>query len=207
MLFFDVASSGFFPHRTLLRHWPKIYSPAPSSLDCLPSYQQEAHWVPSAPIGDQVLSLPHGKPDGSVWHSGLSNFPAPKLLCPTDGRCVCSSHLLHSSLHGPNPEQVLTILGGGASVVAPMDRTTPPKEDKVGTSSAEAPTAHALVTQPKSEVLDDNLGGDAPNLLNAAVVGSKIACRTSSRLQMCWSDSRKLDCPVWDSGWSDFHAP
>jgi hypothetical protein len=44
-----------------------------------------------------------------------------------------------SILHGQNPEQVLTISGGSASVVAPMDRTTPPKEDKVGTSSVEAP--------------------------------------------------------------------
>jgi hypothetical protein len=61
-----------------------------------------------------------------------------------------------------------------------MDRTTPPKEDKVGTSSAEAPTAQALVARPESKALDDDLGGDAPDLLNVAVVGSKIACRTSS---------------------------
>jgi hypothetical protein len=33
----------------------------------------------------------------------------------------------------------MTIPGGSALVVAHMDRTTPPKEDKVGTSSAEAP--------------------------------------------------------------------
>jgi hypothetical protein len=88
-----------------------------------------------------------------------------------------------------------------------MDHTTPPKEDKVGTLSAEAPTTQALVAQPKSEVLDDNLGGDAPDLLNNVVVGSEIACRMSSRLQMCWPDSRKLDCLVWDFGSSDFHAP
>jgi hypothetical protein len=37
------------------------------------------------------------------------------------------------------------IPGGSASVVASMDRTTPPKEDKVGTSSVEAPIAQALV--------------------------------------------------------------
>jgi hypothetical protein len=97
--------------------------------------------VPSARAGDQVLSLPPGKLDGPVWHFGLSGFPAPKLLCPVDGRCVRSSHLLHSSINGQNPEQVLTIPGGSASVVAPMDRTTPHKEDKVGISSIEAPTA------------------------------------------------------------------
>jgi hypothetical protein len=136
--------------------------------------------VPSAPADNQVLLLPPGKLDGPIWHSRLSSFPALKLLCPVDGRCVCSIHLLHSSLHGQNSKKVLTILGGSASVVEPMDRTTPPKEDKVGTSSAEAPTAQALVARPESKALDDDLGGDAPDLLNVAVVGSKIACRTSS---------------------------
>jgi hypothetical protein len=101
--------------------------------------------VPSAPAGDQVLSLPPGKPNGLVWHSGLSDFLAPKLVFAANGRCVHSSHLLHSSLHGQNPEQVLTIPGGSASMVAPVDRTSSPKKDKVGTSSAEAPTAQALV--------------------------------------------------------------
>jgi hypothetical protein len=128
-----------FPlHQTLLCHWLKIYSPALSSLDCLLAEQQEAHWVPSAPAGDHMLSLPPAKLDGLVWHSGLSDFPALKLLCPADGRCVRSSHLLHSSLYCQNPKQVLTIPGGSASIVAPMDRTTPCKEDKVGTSSVEA---------------------------------------------------------------------
>jgi hypothetical protein len=111
----------------------------PSPLDCLPTDQQEAHWVPSAPGGDQVLSLPPGKTNGLIWHFRLFGFPAPKLLCPADGQCVRSSHLLHSSLHGQSSEQVLTIPGGSASVVTPMDCTTPPKEDKVGTSSVEAP--------------------------------------------------------------------
>jgi hypothetical protein len=63
----------------------------------------------------------------------------------TDVSHVRSGHLLCSSLHGQNPEQVLTILGGSALVVAPMDRTTPPKEDKVDTSSTDVPMAHALV--------------------------------------------------------------
>jgi hypothetical protein len=108
--------------------------------------------VPSASAGNQMLSLPPRKLDGPVWHAGLSGFPTPKLLCPTDGRCVCSSHLLHSSLHGQNPEQVLTIPGGSASVVAPMDRSIPSKEEEVGTSSMEAPTALTLVARPESEV-------------------------------------------------------
>jgi hypothetical protein len=56
----------FFLHQTLLRHWPKIYSLAPSSLYCLLGDQQEAHWVPSAPAGDQVMPLPPGKPDDPV---------------------------------------------------------------------------------------------------------------------------------------------
>jgi hypothetical protein len=81
-------------------------------------------------------------------------------------------------------------------VVIPMDRTTPPKEDKVGTSSVKAPMTQALVAQPKSKEPDNNLGGDAPDLLNVAVVGSEIACWTSSRLQMCWPDSGKLDYPI-----------
>jgi hypothetical protein len=66
-----------------------------------------------------------------------------------------------------------------------MDRTTPPKEDTVGTSSAKAPMAQALVARPESEAPDDNLGDDDPDLLNATVVGSEIACQVSSRLQMC----------------------
>jgi hypothetical protein len=47
-----------------------------------------------------------------------------------------------------------------------MVRTTPPKEDKVDTSSAEAPTAQALVTRPGSKVSDDNLVDDDRDLLN-----------------------------------------
>jgi hypothetical protein len=88
-----------------------------------------------------------------------------------------------------------------------MDRTTPPKEDKVGTSSTEPPTAQALVVRSKSEAPDDNLGDDDPDFLNAAVVGTEITCRTSSQLQMCWPDLGKPDYLVWDFGWSSFHAP
>jgi hypothetical protein len=66
-------------------------------------------------------------------------------LLMTDVSHVRSGHLLCSSLHGQNPEHVLTILGGSALVVAPMGRTTPSKEDKVDTSSTDVPMAHALV--------------------------------------------------------------
>jgi hypothetical protein len=66
-----------------------------------------------------------------------------------------------------------------------MDHTTLPKEDKVGTSSAEAPTAQALVTRSGSKASDDNLGDDDPDLLNFAIVGSEIAWQTSFWLQMC----------------------
>jgi hypothetical protein len=60
--------------------------------------------------------------------------------------------------------------------------TTPPKEDKVGTSSMEAPMAHALVVRPGSKVPDDNLADDNPDLLNFDAAESEIVCRTSSRL-------------------------
>jgi hypothetical protein len=62
-------------------------------------------------------------------------------------------------------------IGGGTH-----GRTTLSKEDKVGTSLAEAPMAQALVARPKSQVPDDNLGDDNSDLLNFAVVGSEIAC-------------------------------
>jgi hypothetical protein len=69
------------------------------------------------------------------------------------------------------------MLGGGASVVeAPMVRTTPPREDKVGTSSVEAPTAQALVAQSRSKASDDNLADDDPELLNFHVTESEIVC-------------------------------
>jgi hypothetical protein len=47
-----------------------------------------------------------------------------------------------------------------------MVRTTPPKEDNVGTSSPEAPTAHPLVAQSGSKAPDNNLADDDPDLLN-----------------------------------------
>jgi hypothetical protein len=101
--------------------------------------------VPSAPANNQELQLLHGKSDGLVWHFKLFGFSDLRPFGPTGGRCVRNAHLLRSSPYDQNPEQVLTILRGSALVVAPMDRTTPSKEDKVGTSSAQAPMAQALV--------------------------------------------------------------
>jgi hypothetical protein len=60
-------------------------------------------------------------------------------------------------------------------VMAPMDRATPPKEDKVDTSLTDVPTAQALVARPESKAPDDNLGDNDPDLLNFATVGSEIA--------------------------------
>jgi hypothetical protein len=64
-----------------------------------------------------------------------------------------------------------------------MVRTTPPKENKVDTSSAEAPTAQTLVTQLGSKAPDDNLADDDPDLLNFAAAESDIVCWMNSQLQ------------------------
>jgi hypothetical protein len=53
-------------------------------------------------------------------------------------------------------------------------RTAPPKEGKVDTSSAEPPTAQALVTPSRSKVPDDNLADDDPDLLNFDTVGRRL---------------------------------
>jgi hypothetical protein len=87
-----------------------------------------------------------------------------------------------------------------------MVHTSPPKEDKVGTTSAEATTAEALVARPESKALDDNLADDDPDLLNFYTAESKIICRMSSQLQRCWLDLGKPECPVWYSGWSSFRT-
>jgi hypothetical protein len=63
------------------------------------------------------------------------------------------------------------------------------------------------VAQSGSRATDDNLGDDDPDLLNFAVVGSEITCRTSSRLQMYWLDSWKPDYPVWGSDGLVFTPP
>jgi hypothetical protein len=59
-------------------------------------------------------------------------------------------------------------------MVVSMVHTTPPKEDKVGTSSAEAPTAQAMVARPKSKTSDDSLADNDPDLLNFAAVEPEI---------------------------------
>jgi hypothetical protein len=65
----------------------------------------------------------------------------------------------------------------------------------------------ALASRPGSKASDDNLGDDDPDLLSFGATECEIVCRISSRLQKCWPDSRKLDCPFWDSRWSSFHDP
>jgi hypothetical protein len=88
-----------------------------------------------------------------------------------------------------------------------MTRTIPPKEDNAGTSTTKAPMSQALVARLGSKVSDDTLADDDLDLLNFDEAESEITCRTTSRLRSCWPDSGKPDCPVWDSGWSDFHGP
>jgi hypothetical protein len=88
-----------------------------------------------------------------------------------------------------------------------MARTIPPKEDKVGTSSSEGPTAQALAAQSGSKVPDDTLTDDDPDLLNFDEAESEITYRMSSQLWSCWPDSGKPDYAVWDSEWSGSHSP
>jgi hypothetical protein len=77
-----------------------------------------------------------GIPDCSIFLSR-----GPSVLLMADVSVTVISYIVASVAK----TLIHTTPGGSASVVAPMDRTTPPKEDKVGTSSAEAPTAQALV--------------------------------------------------------------
>jgi hypothetical protein len=63
-----------------------------------------------------------------------------------------------------------------------MVRTTPPKVDKVDTSSAEAPTTQALVAQQGSKETDGNPTNDHPVLPNFIVAESWITCWISSLL-------------------------
>jgi hypothetical protein len=79
---------------------------------------------------DQEQLLFMAKPDGPVWHSGLSSFHVSRPSCPAGGRRIHNGRLVHTRLRGQNPQQVLTILGGSALAVAPMARTTSPKVDK-----------------------------------------------------------------------------
>jgi hypothetical protein len=60
-----------------------------------------------------------------------------------------------------------------------MDRTILPKVDKIDISSAEAPSAQALVAQLESKVSDDAPVDDDPDLLNFVTAVSWIGCRTN----------------------------
>jgi hypothetical protein len=96
------------------------------------------------------------------------------------GRRICNGRLLQSSLRGQNLQQVLTIPSENASVVVPMVCTTPPKEDKVDTSSTDVPTGQALATRLRSKASGGNLVDDDPDLLNFDAVESEIVCQMSS---------------------------
>jgi hypothetical protein len=61
-----------------------------------------------------------------------------------------------------------------------MSRTTLPKEDKVSTSSVEAPRAQALLARPGSKVSNNTLADDDPDLLNFGATESEIVCWMSS---------------------------
>jgi hypothetical protein len=59
-------------------------------------------------------------------------------------------------------------------VVVSIARTTPPKKDKAGASSMEAPTTEALVTRLGSKASNDIFVDDDHNLLNFNIVESEI---------------------------------
>jgi hypothetical protein len=156
-----------------LRHRWKSRSFALSDLDC-PLIHQQKIWLraPTACATDQRLLLPLEKLNCLVWHSGLSSFPNLEPSYPVGGRHFRNSCLLCNRLRGQNPQQVLTIPGGSTLMVESMDRTTPPKVDKVDTSSAEASTAQALVAQSRSKALDDAHVDDDLDLLNVVAAVS-----------------------------------
>jgi hypothetical protein len=53
-------------------------------------------------------------------------------------------------------------------------------EDKVDTSSVEAPMAQALVARPRSKAPDDTLADDDPDLLTFDALESNTVCQMSS---------------------------
>jgi hypothetical protein len=135
-----------------------------------------------AHASDQQLQLLPRKSDHPVWGSGPSGFPVSKSCCPTSGQCVSNGHLLRSSLHSQNAQEVLAILGGRASAAEPIVHTTLKKADKVGTSSGEVPMAQALVARSRNKASDDNLVDSDPGILNFIAAESEIVWRMSSRL-------------------------
>jgi hypothetical protein len=64
----------------------------------------------------------------------------------------------------------MTIPGESASMIEPMVYTTPPKVDKMDTSSADSPTTRALVDRPGSKAPNDNPRNEDPTLLNFTAV-------------------------------------
>jgi hypothetical protein len=157
-----------FPHQASLCHrWPKLCSSAFPKPSCPLIHQWKTHpWASTTCITDLGLLLSLGKPDGPVSHSRLFDFPTLEPYCPAGGRHSHNGRLLCNSLHSQNPPRVLTISGGSASAMEPTIRTSPPKMDKVGTSSMKIPMVWALVTQLGSEAPNDSPIDDDPDLLN-----------------------------------------
>jgi hypothetical protein len=79
---------------------------------------------------------------------------------------------MHGNLRDQNLQLILTILGESALAVEHMVHTTPPKVEKMDTTSAEAPTAQALVARSGSKVPDDAPIDDDSELLNFAITMS-----------------------------------
>jgi hypothetical protein len=73
------------------------------------------------------------------------------------------------------------------------DRTTLPKENKADTSSAEAPTAQALMTRSGSKASNDAPVDDNPDLINFTVTVSWVVGWTSYLTQKYWPDPGKSD--------------
>jgi hypothetical protein len=63
-----------------------------------------------------------------------------------------------------------------------MVHTTPPKADKVDTSSAKVLTAQALVARSGSKAPDDNLADDNLDLLNFTTVESDVTPHVTETL-------------------------
>jgi hypothetical protein len=172
------------PCCALLHHWSKFHSSASSDPGCPLIHQEKIHpWAPTACADDQELLLSLGKPNHLVWDSRPSGFPILGSFYPAGGWHSRNGHLLRSTLRGQNLQLILTIPGGSTSVTEPKVCITPPKVDKVHTSSVEVPMAQALVARPRSTTPDGNPADDNPDVLNFATVESWIAYRMSSLLK------------------------
>jgi hypothetical protein len=121
----------FSPHRASLHHQPNSRSSTLFAPGCPLTDQQRTHYSTLlACASDQELQLLPGKSDGPVWHSGLFDFPGPRLFCPAGGQRVRNGRFLRSGVRDQNSEYVLTILGGSASVVVSIIRTTCPRRTR-----------------------------------------------------------------------------